>query len=214
MKNEPSQQQNGQSMPYLIPDADFNVKLKIHSKNIEHTKEFLEQGVQDFELPQYNIPVGYRFVKSLKRNQYRLITTTIPFETVYLVEVIFRKDIVYTKTICTQVKVWRTVAAEHSTVTRAIPRAFFNYLLENYNIVVSDEEQTSAGKRFWETMIDWAFKANLYIYISDGTEEERPLIKLNNTDELYEKWEDFCWGKDRDIHTHRLLVISKEPLSQ
>lgn len=44
-------------------------------------------------------------------------------------------------------------------------------------------------------MIDWAFKANLYIYISDGTEEERPLIKLNNTDELYEKWEDFCWKK-------------------
>lgn len=44
MKNEPSQQQNGQSMPYLIPDADFNAKLKIHSKNIEHTKEFLEQG--------------------------------------------------------------------------------------------------------------------------------------------------------------------------
>ena len=63
-------------------------------------------------------------------------------------------------------------------------------------------------------MIDWAFKANLYIYISDGTEEERPLIKLNNTDELYEKWEDFCWEKDRDIHTHRLLVISKEPLFQ
>ncbi|MDM3588942.1 hypothetical protein [Proteus mirabilis] len=80
-------------------------------------------------------------------------------------------------------------------MTRAIPRAFFNYLLENYNIVVSDEEQTGAGKRFWETMIDWAFKANLYIYISDGTEEERPLIKLNNTDELYENGKIFAGKK-------------------
>lgn len=47
MKKEPSQQNNGQSMPYLIPDADFNVKLKIHSRNIDHTKEFLEKGVED-----------------------------------------------------------------------------------------------------------------------------------------------------------------------
>ncbi len=214
MKNEPSQQNNGQSMPYLIPDADFNVKLKIHSKNIDHTKEFLEKGVEDFVLPEYSIPDGYRFVKSLKRNQYRLISTTNAPETVYLVELIFREDIIFSKTTCTQVKVWRTVSEEHDIATRYLPRYFFSYLLKTYSIVVSDEEQTGAGKRFWETMIDWAFTAHLNVYISDGTEENRPLTVVKDTDDLYENWDAFCWGKDRDTHTHRLLVISKEKLSQ
>lgn len=210
MKKEPSQK----TMPYLVPDADFNMKLKIHSKNVDHTKEFLEKGIEDFVLPNYSLPQGYRFIKALKKNQYRLITQNENPETVYLVELIFRKDIIFNKTTCTQIKVWRTVSEEHDSAVRYFPRSFFNYLLETYNIAVSDEEQTNAGKRFWETMIDWAFKADLNIYISDGTEEDHPLTPIKNTDELYERWENFCWGKDRDVHTHRLVVISKEKLSQ
>ncbi|MRE42040.1 hypothetical protein GIJ60_24930, partial [Klebsiella quasipneumoniae] len=64
MKNEPSQQQNGQSMPYLIPDADFNAKLKLPAKNIEHTIQFITQGVKDISLDGFEIPTGYRLVKA------------------------------------------------------------------------------------------------------------------------------------------------------
>lgn len=104
---------------------------------------------------------------------------------------------------------WRTVSEEHDIATRYLPKSFFSYLLKTYSIVVSDEEQTGAGKRFWETMIDWAFTAHLNVYISDRTEENRPLTVVKDTDDLYENWDAFCWGKDRDPHTHRLLVMSK-----
>lgn len=63
-------------------------------------------------------------------------------------------------------------------------------------------------------MIDWAFTAHLNVYISDGTEENRSLTVVKDTDDLYKSWDAFCWGKDRDTQTHRLLVISQEKLSQ
>lgn len=214
MKKEPSPLSTGEPMPYLIPDAEFNVKLKIHAKNVEHTQAFLEKGVQEFILPNYTLPQGYRLVKGLRNNQYRLLTQATQPETVYLVELIFRQDIVFSKTTCTQVKVWRTVSEQHDTATRHLPRSFFKYLLDIYNIIVSDEEQTNAGKRFWETMIDWAFQTGFHVYVSDGGEEDRPLTAVKNTDDLYEQREHFCWGRDRDVHTHRLIVISKEQLSQ
>lgn len=58
MKNEPSQQNNGQSMPYLIPDADFNVKLKIHSRNIDHTKNSLKKVLKTLYYQNIASPMG------------------------------------------------------------------------------------------------------------------------------------------------------------
>ncbi|HEJ9436468.1 TPA: hypothetical protein SMM97_000067 [Proteus mirabilis] len=214
MKNEPSQQQNGQSMPYLIPDADFNAKLKLPAKNIEHTIQFITQGVKDISLDGFEIPTGYRLVKAVHRDQYRLITTNKESETAYLVELRFRQDIVYGQTTCTQIKVWRSRLPKHRNVIRDLPRTFFYNLLKVHNIIVTDEEQTSDGKGFWIDMILWAFSEGYYIYASDGTEMDRPLHLIDSVEDFYNKWDAFCWGKDRDIHTHRLLVISKEPLSQ
>ncbi|MEX6156049.1 hypothetical protein AB6G46_24350 [Providencia hangzhouensis] len=90
---------NNKSMPYVIPDtdADFNTKLKAPEKNIDYTKTFLESGVTDFSLPGF-APHGYRLVKALNKDQYRLIAIGDEPETVYLVELRFRNDIVYGKT--------------------------------------------------------------------------------------------------------------------
>ncbi len=201
-------------MPYVISDhdADFNIKLKMPSKNIAHTKLFLEEGVEDFSLPGYPVPHGYRFVKALQRDQYRLIAMGDNPETVYLVALRFRNDIVYGRTTCTQIKVWRTVSSLHGSVVSDLPRTFFANLLKEHSIVVTDEEQTSDGKRFWETMIVWAFQSGFHVYISDGTLIDRPLTEINNMDDFYQQWEKFCWGSDRDVHTHRLVVISNDVL--
>ncbi|MDS0789674.1 hypothetical protein OSB94_16375 [Proteus vulgaris] len=63
-------------------------------------------------------------------------------------------------------------------------------------------------------MILWAFSKGDYIYASDGTEEDRPLHLINSIEDFYNNWDAFCWGKERDTHTHRLLIISQEKLSQ
>ncbi|MCU6236745.1 hypothetical protein KWH75_06640 [Morganella morganii] len=203
-------------MPYTISDheADFNAKLKMPAKNIEHTELFIQQGADDFCLPGYELQHAYRLLKAKNKHQYRLIAESDKPETAYLVELKFRGDIVYGKQTCTQIKVWRSVAPQHQEAVHNLPRKFFSHLLDEHSIVVTDEEQTNDGKRFWETMIQWAFVVGYHVYISDGTEEDRPLSVVKNTDELYEKWESFCWGNDRDIHTHRLAVISKEQLQQ
>ncbi|WP_272661391.1 hypothetical protein [Providencia sp. PROV089] len=205
---------NNKSMPYVIPDtdADFNTKLKAPEKNIDFTKIFLESGVVDFSLPGFVTPHGYKFVKSINKDQYRLIAVGDKPETVYLVELRFRNDIVYGKKTCTQIKVWRTISARHNTAVKDLPRTFFTDLLTKHSIVVSDEEQTGDGKRFWETMIDWALDSNYHVYVSDGTQEDRPLTAIKDMNEFYSKWDAFCWGNDRDVHAHRLAVISEKAL--
>ncbi|WP_340609378.1 hypothetical protein [Xenorhabdus bharatensis] len=201
------------SMPYLIADVDFNRKLRISEKNVEHTVSFLENGAKDFILPDFVTPHGYRFVKSLKQAQYRMITSGDKPETVYAVKLIFRNDIIVDKETCTQIMVWRTFSPEHQDAVSDFPRRFFRFLLDNYRIIVTDEEQTGDGKRFWQIMIAWSISVGYHVYISDGGEIDRPLTAVTSMDELLDKWDAFCWGIDTDLHRHRLIVISKEVLS-
>ncbi|MEG0277706.1 MAG: hypothetical protein RR510_00335 [Morganella sp. (in: enterobacteria)] len=113
MKNEKSSRQASAIIPKLIPTAGFNRNLNLPSENNEQTKQFLIAGAQDFILPGYPAENGYRVVKSIKKHHYRLITDGVIPETVYVVELRFRNDIVAGKTTCTQIKVWRTTADKH-----------------------------------------------------------------------------------------------------
>ena len=106
--------------------------------------------------------------------------------------------------------VWRTPRAVHQRVISGLPQLFFQWLLSEYDIVVSDSEQTGDGQRFWLRMIDWAFTMNYRISVADGTVGEAwTLTPVNSYAELEERWIAFAWGNDRDVHPHRRLVISK-----
>ncbi|KMJ45162.1 phage protein [Xenorhabdus khoisanae] len=211
-------QAKNNTMPYLIPDTGFNNKLRHPKKNEEHTKTFLQKGVENFELPNFDVPYGYRLVKSLKEHQYRMITTGEDSETVYAVKLHFRKDIIVGKETCTQIMIWRTPRSEHQHAIGDLPRDFFKNLLSKYNIVVTDEAQTQDGKRFWEKMIDWAITKGYHVYSSDGTSDDCdmdyiPLVVIPSISEFYEKWDEFCWGSDKDVHKHRLIAISRTLLA-
>ena len=214
MKNILLTIRNDNAMPRLIPEADFNIKLKMPSKNVDHTRQFLAEGVEDIALDGYALKSGYRLVKSLKKNQYRLVTTGDECETAYLVELFFRNDIVFNKVSCTQIKVWRTISSEHNAAVKDLAKLFFANLLKKYHIVVSDEEHTSDGKRFWETMVDWSFKTGYNVYTSDGSEINRPLTAIQDMNDFYGRWDNFCWGNSSEVHRHRLVMISREVLLQ
>ncbi|HAN7432538.1 TPA: hypothetical protein IF402_002964 [Escherichia coli] len=201
------------AMPYIIPEADFDRKLNMSEKNTSHTESYLAKGVVAFVLPGFTTPYGYRLVKSCNGDHYRMITTSDTPETVYAVKLIFREDIVEAKRTCTQIMVWRTPNVIHDRAVHGLPQIFFQFFLEQYAIVVSDEQQTIDGRRFWERMISWAINTPGYnVYVSDGSEEDRPLSFMTSWDDFYSQWADFCWGSDKDVHTHRLLVISKDKL--
>lgn len=201
-------------MPRKISGTEFNQKLRITRRNVEDIQYFLTEGVSEFVLPNFALPEGYRLVKSRKKEQYRLISEGERPETVYLVELRFRQDIVIGKTTGTQVKVWRSSAYNHVEIIKDLPRQFFINLLNSYSIMVTDEEQTDAGQRLWETMISWAFSQNYFVYASNGEEEERLLGRIANMEDFYLNWMDVYWGKDKDIHPHKLVVISQSPLNQ
>ena len=203
---------NNPMSPLMIDSADFSHKLGLVSRNVEHTEAFLARGTADFHLPGFVLPVGYRLLKSLYSDEYRIVTTDEgkPY-TAYAVKLEFHNEITFPHGAATQVMVWRTPRTLHQSVVSGFPQFFFQLLLSEYNVVVSDSEQTGDGQRFWLRMIDWAFTMNYQISVADGTVgEEWHLTPVNSYAELEERWITFAWGYDRDVHPHRRLVISKK----
>ena len=193
--------------PRLISDADFNRKLNAPDRNREHTQAFLAKGTKPFSLPGYVPPAGYRLVMSMDGKQCRLLKDDI---TAYAVKIVTGKFVVPGKTHCTQVMVWRTFMPEHQHALHGLAKLIFSWLLETYEIVVSDNEQTGDGRRFWEYRITEAIADPDYeVLIWDGTKEDDELALIKSTDEFVSKWSPYAWGTDPDVHQHRLLVISK-----
>ena len=197
--------------PLMIDSAEFSQKLGLITQNVEHTEAFLLRGTVDFHLPGFLLPVGYRLLKSRYSDEYRLVTTDDgkPY-TAYAVKLTFHKEITFPHGAATQVMVWRTPRAVHQSVISGLPQLFFQWVLSEYDIVVSDSEQTGDGQRFWLRMIDWAFSMNYQISVADGTVgAEWELTPVSSYAELEERWIAFAWGNDRDVHPHSRLVISK-----
>lgn len=109
--------------------------------------------------------------------------------------------------------VWRTTSSIYDPIVRGFPQIFFKHILDTSNIVVSDSKQTGDDQRFWLRMLDWAFNSKYQLYVADGTEgEDWPKHRIDNLNDLENYWLEFAWGKDKDMHPHRRLIISKKPL--
>ena len=206
-------------MPELIDDADFTTKLNEMGRNRDHTARFLEKGVQTFTLAGFDVPFGYRLVKSKTEDQYRLITESDSPVTAYAVKLAFYDHIVPGSETCTQVMVWRSNRPEHQRAVSGLAALFFQYLVSHYSVVVSDSQQTHSGRRFWELRIMEALsREDMHVYVSDGTQGDRdgviPLSEIHSDREFYEVWNEFSWGRERDIHSLRLLVISRHKLNE
>lgn len=197
--------------PLMIESAEFSQKLGLIARNIEHTEAFLARSTAAFALPGFVLPVGYRLLKSLYGEEYRIVTTDEgqPY-TAYAVKLQFQNEITFPHGAATQVMVWRTPRTVHQPVISGFPQLFFQWLLNEYDIVVSDSEQTGDGQRFWLRMIDWAYSMQYQISVADGTVGEAwQLTPVASYAELEARWITFAWGDDKNVHPHRRLVISK-----
>ncbi len=71
-------------------------------------------------------------------------------EVVYYNRVIIQPDVVLNCRPVTQILVWRILKREHRAVLRDLAgKVFFDYLLESYNVIVSDMNQIHDGISFW-----------------------------------------------------------------
>lgn len=156
------------------------------------------------------IPHGYSLVRS---------QTDVGFEisllchekgrVLYYIKGVVLDDVFLGGKPVTQVLLWRTNNTDYISVTSGLADMVFReLLLEQYNIVVSDSNQTLQGRGFWERQLDYAISYNDNVYRYDRISCEltpitdRNSISTNKAD---------LWG-DSEEYEHILAVISKEKL--
>lgn len=109
----------------------------------------------------------------------------------------------------TQVLVWRSRVFKHKAVLNELAtKIFFNYILESYSVIVSDNNQTVDGMSFWQGRISEALFYQKYVYHYNLITSE--LIHIVS-DEHLSSSESNIWG-DHDDYQMQLAVISDSPL--
>jgi hypothetical protein len=106
-----------------------------------------------------------------------------------------------------QVMIWRAIRGEDAKASHNLVQAiFFKKLINNYNIVVSDTEQTRDGSRMWESLLFDAMESPDHIAATADTKSLHVNI-IHNEKQLNSqvKW---LWGQ-QDFHRNRLGVIAK-----
>ncbi|WP_090900941.1 hypothetical protein [Azotobacter beijerinckii] len=109
----------------------------------------------------------------------------------------------------TQLLVWRSADQLHSAVLRDLPKdVFFNYILERYDVILSDDARTGEGHFFWRRQLSTALALKLcvYLYKKMGA----TLLPIPDQAALDELDEEIC-GEDAQ-HEHHLAIISKVEL--
>lgn len=109
----------------------------------------------------------------------------------------------------TQVLVWRTQKPKHRKELHDLAGTIFlGYLLEKYDVIVSDMNQTHDGMSFWQARMYDAISHGLKVYAYDMMTCE--LFGIQSDDDVgrYEQW---LWG-DPEHYQQRLAIISKHSL--
>ncbi|OCQ54162.1 hypothetical protein Ppb6_00473 [Photorhabdus australis subsp. thailandensis] len=160
---------------------------------------------------------GYRMVRvdgrlsdRISQSHFELaLVNDVSKEVAYYNRVVIQPDAVLNCLPVTQVLVWRTLKRKHRTVLHELAgQVFFCYLLEHYNVIVSDMNQTHDGISFWQSRMYDALAYKMYVYAYDMITCE--LRKIQSEDDIgyQEVW---LWG-DPDHYQHRLAIISKNEL--
>lgn len=106
----------------------------------------------------------------------------------------------------TQCLLWRTYDFKHGKVLQGVAGdVFFNYLLDQYQVIMSDNCQTGNGQQFWLYQLSRAIYLNLFVYYYDVLSSSIRQIKSDaELNELIST----MWGEADDFCYH-LAAISK-----
>ncbi|MBJ3779349.1 hypothetical protein JFY47_02250 [Enterobacter asburiae] len=158
------------------------------------------------------LPPGYKLVRVDRRldvpqEHFELaLLNEVTEEVVYYNRVVTHNDRALNCRPVSQVLVWRTRKPQHNVVLAGIPaKLFFGYLIERYDVVVSDVNQTNEGMSFWLARMYEALGYGLNVYAYDVMSGELKTIGAEDDVGKYQMW---LWG-DVDNYQHRLAIISR-----
>ena len=156
------------------------------------------------------LPPSYRLIRidgRLDDDKFEIaLLDTATNAVVYYNRVIIVGDIYLEAKPVTQCLVWRTTNYPHSEVLHGVAGdVFFKYLLEAYQVIMSDNAQTGNGQQFWLTQISRALYENLFVYYYDSM---RCKLQLIGNEGALEELKSTMWGED-DSYCSQLAIISK-----
>ncbi|KAB7676579.1 hypothetical protein [Plesiomonas shigelloides] len=163
------------------------------------------------------LPPGYRIVRVDNRKKEVIpqehfelaLINDVTSEVVYYNRVIIQPDSFLKCRPVTQILVWRTQKPKHRAILHNFAGIIFmKYLLERYDVIVSDRNQTYEGMSFWQARMYDALELGLHLYAYDMITCE--LRELKNETEL-EQGNTWLWG-DAEHFQDRLAIISKHKL--
>ncbi|UVL19639.1 hypothetical protein LOY44_01605 [Pseudomonas sp. B21-044] len=208
-------------MPKLLVNTSEILKTFAHLEKTADNTAFYEAltGVQHIHEiaaeAQCLLAPGYRLI----RVDHRKRPTSDEFE-IALVNDLERSVVYYNRVVispivdlkcrpATQNLVWRSQDAQHLSVLSPVAqKVFFNYILEKYDVIVSDGQQTHQGKFFWQRQMSQAIAFGLHVYYYQMmTAKLEPILSQADLNAL----KDQLWSED-DGQEYHLALISKVEL--
>lgn len=162
------------------------------------------------------IPAGYRLVRCDG-----LVTRSVPGFVIALLddkaeEVVYYCYSIIIEEICTKNKPaaqsvsWRSAQSHNTDVVHDLHQNVIkNYILQRHVAIVSDGNQYSGGKFFWERQISAALNDNKYVYLY---KVQRPGLELIADERGFQVMKDKIWS-DQPADATNLVLISNEELS-
>lgn len=209
------------AMPKLLVNPSEIIKTFAHLEKTADNKVLYEEltGAQHtHEIAaeaQCLLAPGY----SLIRIDHRKRPSSDEFE-IALVNTLERSVVYYNRVViapivdlkcrpATQNLVWRSQDAQHLTVLRDVAhKVFFHYILEKYDVILSDGQQTHEGKFFWQRQMSQAIAFGLHVYYYQMmTARLEPIRTQEDLNALKDK----LWSES-DGQEHHLALISKVEL--
>jgi len=166
------------------------------------------------EIKGLSLTPGYRIVRvdnrvpeKIEQQHFEIaLVNDVVEEVVYYNRVLIQPDCFLNCKPVTQVLVWRNQKREHRAVLHELAGTIFlDYLLEKYDIIVSDMNQTHDGMSFWQARIYDAVAYGLKVYAYDIISCELRTITTEDDIGRQEQW---LWG-DPEHYQNRLAIISK-----
>lgn len=187
-----------------IKRAKFAELLNKPSLNKQLAKKFIAKYPEQYSVDNLCLPNGFEL--KAKNNKIRLLDRRdINHPRIaYAVDIKISHERIGQKS-CTQILVW--ASSDNEDLLIGFPRKIFNHLLETYTIMITDQEQTPDGKRFWERRIAQAFKDGRLVYFFDKTNSHSNLERIKNNDDFLENYETKGWGND-ELYKNSLFIIS------
>lgn len=109
----------------------------------------------------------------------------------------------------TQNLVWRTTNARHDAVLRdTAKKVFFNYILQRYDVILSDNQQTGEGRHFWQRQMSYAIELGLHVYYYQML---TALLQSIPTQDALGDLRDKLWS-EADEQQYHLALISRVEL--